>query len=231
MRKLPVVSGALFAAAMVVAACGGTAAPTVPPVTIPSLAISSFAIPSISIPSIAIPTLPSGSFAIPSFAFPSFETNADPTLAAQFPTQVGGQPVTNVTTSRYMDFLVAFDSDHPEQIQAFQAAMQGIGVDPNAVSLGGADTTVSDNGVTITAIRTPGVDATQLISVLPALAAATGGDTTPPTVTQANIGGKNALVLTDTDENVTYVYVRGDVAWSSSSDDPTEVAAIFAALP
>ena len=238
MRKLPVLSGTVVGAALLVAACGGgSTTPTVPPVNVPSLAIPSLAIPSIAIPSLAIPsfaipTLPSGSFSLPSFAgFPSFETNADPTLAAEFPTQVSGQPVTNVETSRYMDLLNLLASDHPEQIQGFQAAMQGIGVDPNAVSLGTADTTANGDDIKITAIRTPGVDANQLLSVLPALAAASGGDTTPPIVSQANIGGKNAIVLTDADENLSYVYVHGDVAWSTNSDNAADVATVFAALP
>ena len=42
MRRLPVLSGALVGAALVVAACGGgSTTPTVPPVNVPSLAIPS----------------------------------------------------------------------------------------------------------------------------------------------------------------------------------------------
>jgi hypothetical protein len=236
MRKLPIVSGAMVAAALVVAACGGTASPTVAPVVVPSVAIPT--IPAVVVPSIAIPTVPAigatfaiPSFTIPSFAIPSFTSNADPALGAAFPTTIGGQPVTGVKTYLYIEFLNAFESDHPERILAFQQAMTSIGADPSKVSLGIAQATVNENPVNISAIRTPGVDANKLIAILPALAAAGGSDQSPPTISQTNIGGKNVTVVTDPDGNATYAYVSGDTAWTTASDDPATVAAIFAALP
>lgn len=222
MRTLPVRSGVLVAAMLAVAACGGTTTPTVPPINVPSIAV-----PSISIPSIAIPTLPSGSFAIP-----SFNTNADPALAAVFPTQVDGQPVTNVQTFRFMDFLTLLGSSDPAQATAFTQAMASIGVDPNTLTEGTGTASVSGSDVQFEAIHTPGVDANRFIQIMPQLTVLFSPEDQPPTLGQTTIGGKTVTTLTDASSgDVQYMYAHGDVAWSFSSTDQAEVAAVLAALP
>jgi len=233
MRRLPVLSGALVGAALVVAACGGgSTTPTVPPVNVPSLAIPSLAIPSITIPSIAIPSLPTGSFVLPSFAFPSFETNADPALAARFPAQVGGQPVTGVQTFRFMDFLTLFGSADPTRTSEFTQAMTSIGVDPNTLTEGEATASVNGNDVQFSAIHTVGVDANRFIQAMPQLSVLFSPEDQPPTLGQATIGGKNVTTLTDPSTgDVSYLYANGDVVWSVNSADQAEVEAVLSALP
>ena len=227
MPTLPIRSGILVAAMLAVAACGGTATPTVPPINVPSIAI-----PSIAIPSIAIPTLPGGSIAIPTFALPSFDTNADPALAARFPTQIAGQPVTDIQTVRFMDFLTLLGSSDPAQATAFTQAMASIGVDPRTLTEGTGMATVNDSTVPFEAIHTPGVDANRFIQVMPQLSVLFSPEDQPPTLGQATIGGKNVTTLTDPSTgDVSYLYANGDVVWSVNSSDQAEVEAVLAALP
>jgi len=230
MRKLPILSGALVGAALLVAACGGgSTTPTVPPVNVPSLAIPSFVIPTLPpVPSIAIPTLPSGSFAIPSFAIPSF--NGDPTLAASFPKTVGGQTVSQVQTALYAELFSAFGGGNSEDAQRFAQSMTAIGVDPNTVSYGSAHVQLADSD-TITAIRAPGYPAAQFLAAVPQLEAILQPDQPAPIVGQVSIGGKTVTTFTDSDEKVTYYYPSGDTIWTTDSTNPTDLAAIFAALP
>ncbi|HEY5520883.1 MAG TPA: hypothetical protein VIK08_09500 [Candidatus Limnocylindrales bacterium] len=231
MRTLLVRSGILVAAALAVAACGGTATPTVPPVNVPSIAIPSIAIP--SIPPILLPSGALPSIAIPSFAFPSFNTNADPALAARFPTQVAGQPVTNVQTVRFMDFLTLLGSDDQTTLTAFTQALTSIGVDPNTLTEGTATATVNGNSVQFEAIHMPGADANRFIQIWPQVTVLFSPEDQPPTLGQASIGGKNVSTLTDPSTgDVSYLYANGDVVWSvSSAAAQAEVAAVLTALP
>ena len=173
------------------------------------------------------------SFAIPSFAFPSFNTNADPELAAKFPTQVGGQPVTDVQTVNFMEFFSAFgggDAYEQARIQAFVQLLASAGIDASKLSFGNAKTTVNGNDVQIQAFRTPGGSAATFISLWPQLAAIDQTSNTPPTQGTANIGGKNVTTFTDSDGNVTYVYPSGDTVWSVDTSDQAEAAAVFQAI-
>ena len=221
MRKLPVLSGALVGAALVVAACGGgSTTPTVPPVTIPSFSIPSISIPSISIPSFAIPSFATGSFALPSFA-------GDPTLAAKFPTTVGGKAVTPPHTALYSSIFESFGGAY--EAQRFAAAMASIGVDPSTVSYGAAEVDLTDT-TSITAIRTPNYSAAQFLTALPGLTAIFSPDEPAPTVGQVSIAGKTITTLTDASENTTYFYASGDTIWTTDATDPGDLTAVFTAI-
>jgi len=220
MRKLPVLSGAFVAAALVVAACTGTTTPTIPPVNIPSLAVPSFAIPSIAIGSFAIP-----SFAIPSFAIPSF--TGDPTLAAKFPTTVGGKTVSPPQTALYASIFTAFGGSYDSQ--RFVQAMTSIGIDPNTVSYGTATVDLTTTTV-ISAIRTPNFSAAQFLSELPQISALLQPDQPAPTVGQVTIAGKTVTTTTDADEKVTYYYPSGDTVWTTDATVPADLVAIFTAI-
>jgi len=188
--------------------------PTLPPINVPSLPIGSFAIPS---------------FAFPSFAIPSFNTNGDPDLAAKFPTTIAGQPVTNVQTFRLMDLFNAFGQT--EQSQTFAQAMVALGVDPNSVTTGSADSTVNGSDDRITAFRAPGVSASQFLSVLPQVAQALDPTQPQPVVGQTNIGGKTVTTFTDPqDGSITYYYPSGDTIWSTDATDPADVGVILSAI-
>jgi len=227
MRKLSIVSGALVATALAVAACGSTPAAS----TLPTLpAVPSFAVPSIAIPSIAIPTLPVGSFALPGFSF----SNGDPTLTSRFPTQIAGQPVTNVYTVNFISFFQAFGQSDPEssaRLQAFVQLLASAGIDATQVSFGSASVTVNGDEDQFQAFRTPGSDATKFVALYPQLAALNQSDTPPPVVGTANIGGKSVSTFTDVStETVTYIYPSGDVVWSMDTRFPDDAAAVFGAL-
>jgi hypothetical protein len=226
MRKLPVVSVVLAGAALAVAACGGTAASNVP--TIPPLP-SGVTLPSLPV---AIPTLP-GSFAIPSNLFPSFDSNADPTLAAKFPTQVGGQPVTDIQTVNFISFFQAFsegDAYATARLQAFVGLLGSNGIDASQLSFGSGRATVNGDSVEVQAFRTPGSDAAKFVGLWPQLSAIDNNGEAAPTIGTASVGGKNVTTFTTTDESVTYVYPSGDTVWSVDDSDPTVAAAVFQAI-
>ena len=232
MRKLSVVSGVFVAAALIVAACGGTASPTSPAVNIPTLApvnvpslppvnLPSIAIPSLSLPSFQIPS----SFALPSFAIPSF--TGDPDLAAKFPKTIGGAEVSTPETALYAD-LFAFGGNN-ETAQQFAAAMTSIGVNPATVSYGNATVDLNESDQ-IQAIRTPGYSANQFLAALPQLSQLLAPQNGVPTVSTTTIGGKTITVTTTPDEIVSYYYPSGDTVWTTDATDPSDLAAIFGAI-
>src|SRR6476659_2714069 len=131
MRRLPVLSGVLAAAALSVAACGGTPAasslPTIPPINVPTL------------PPINVPTIPPlGSFTIPSFAIPSFA--GDQELVAKFPKTINGQTVSPPESALHAEIFASFGG--AEEAAQFAQAMTTIGANPANVSYATADVTL-----------------------------------------------------------------------------------------
>jgi len=120
--------------------------------------------------------LPTGSFALPSFVIPSFVP--DTTLEGAFPTEIDGQPVTDVQSANFLSLMQGIGGDQAE-VAAFVAAMQAINVDPAAVSFASGEATVDDEDVTIQALRTPGGSAASAIQALIGL----DPPEVPPTVT------------------------------------------------
>jgi hypothetical protein len=222
MASRMLIRGGLVVAALLFAACGGTPAATVPPINVPTIPpITVPTIPPIDLPSLPI-DLPS--FSIPSITIPSFVP--DPVIDAAFPAQIDGQPLKNKTSANFMTLLVTFETE-PENIQSFVTAMQGLGVDPNAVSYGSATATVDDESVALQLIRFPGGNAAAALDAVVRI------DPTDevPTFTTETIGGKNATLATDSDGDVEYYYVNGDLAWFLPDATPEQAATIFAALP
>ncbi len=218
MRRLSAIAGVFVAATFAVAACGGstpaTSGPALP--TLPAGAVPT--VPTGAVPTIALPSLPVG-------VLPSF--NGDPTLAAKFPTTIGGKPVTPATTALYSSLFASFGGAY--EAQKFAAAMGSIGVDPNTVSYGAASVELSDTN-TITAIRTPNYSAAQFLSALPGLTAIFSPDEPAPTVGQVSVGGKTVTTLTDSSETTTYYYASGDTIWTTDATDPADLTAIFTAI-
>lgn len=243
-RRLLILPGTVaLAGAIVLGACTSTTpaasggvpsivVPTLPPITLPSFSIPPITIPSFSFPPITIPSLAPGesfsipSFSIPSFAIPSFNSNADPELAAKFPTTIDGQPVTNVQTFRFIEVLTAFGTDQTVVAQ-FTAFANQAGIDPNSITFGTASATVGGSSATIQAIRSPGGDANRFIQALAAVAQATGS---PIVLSPANVGGKSVQVA-NPGNSADYYYPNGDTAWFLSGMDPTTAGTILAALP
>ena len=192
-----------------------------------------FAFPSFEIPSFAIPSFEIPSFAIPSFAIPSFAS--DPGLAAKYPTTIDGQPVSDLQTYFFLDLLKAFESE--AQIQAVSSALGSFGIDATTVSAGSAHATVDGSEVTIGSLRAPGADANEIIAhyneIQAAVNTAMGQPeaSSPPTLSQSNLGGKNVTVSTDNEGTVTYLYASGDTLFQVEDANDDQAAKVVAALP
>ena len=163
---------------------------------------------------------------------PSFA--GDPELAAKFPKQVDGQPVTNVTTARFIDFISAFvttpsaDASTKAEIDAMRQTLSAIGIDLNTIVFGYGTATVNGSSVGIQALRIPGQDANKLIQNYLLFSSSNQGDT----LSKETIGGKNVTVVrSSTGFASAWLYATGDIAWEVSTSSQDEAAAVFAALP
>ncbi len=163
---------------------------------------------------------------------PSFA--GDPELAAKFPKQVDGQPVTNVTTARFIDFMSAFDTtpsaaaSTKAQIDSMRQTLSAIGIDLNTIVFGYGTATVNGSSVGIQALRIPGQDANKLIQNYLLFSSSNQGDT----LSKETIGGKNVTVVKSaTGFASAWLYATGDIAWEVSTSSQDEAAAVFAALP
>lgn len=207
-----------FASLGLLAACGGAPAASIPP--LPSIAVPSISLPSIALPSFA---LPSG-ITLPSIAIPSFEP--DPVIEDAFPTEIDGQPVTDVESANFMTVLQAMGTN-TEIVGEFVTGMQAVGVDPAAVGFGTGQVVLDDASVTIQLVRFPGGNAAAALDILTRIDAPDQA----PTLTNETIGGKAATVATNPDGDVEYFYVSGEWAWLVDNAERAQVETIFAALP
>lgn len=150
----------------------------------------------------------------------------DPELASKFPKVVDGQPVTNVTTAKFIDFLTALGSPQTT-IDSLKTAMAAIGIDLNSVIMGSATATVAGSPVGIQAFRVPGKDANLLIQNYALFATNNAGDV----LTKETVGGKNATVVrSSTGYASEWMYAKGDTLWSVSTSSQKEAEAVFSAL-
>src|SRR5450759_2254122 len=160
---------------------------------------------------------------------PSFA--GDPELAAKFPKQVDGQPVTNVNTAKFIEFLSAFGGADPSaqaQIDSTRQTLSAIGIDLNTIVFGYGTATVNGSSVGIQALRIPGQDANKLIQNYLLFSSSNQGDT----LSKETIGGKNVTVVrSSTGFASAWLYATGDIAWEVSTSSQDEAAAVFAALP
>jgi len=173
------------------------------------------------------------SFAIPSFAIPSF--NPDNDLAAKFPKTVDGQPLTNVQTYLFVDIL-GFGGGDQGKIQQLAQSLAGFGIDLNKLSGGSADATIGGEDVQLQALRAPGGDANQIVTHYNEIAAVfrqvlgSAEPTAAPTLSQANVGGKNVTVATDSEGSKTYLYASGDTLWIVDNMTDDQAGTMLGAL-
>jgi hypothetical protein len=211
---------------MMLAACS-SAAPSgsTPPAVTPAPSASGTPVPDASATPPAATTPPATTPGTSQQPGPSFA--GDPELAARFPTQVDGQPVTNVTIALFVDFLRAFNTPQAE-IDSMRQTFATIGIDLDTVVMGSANATVDGSSVGILAIRVPGQDANKVIQNYALL----NPENTEDTVSQETIGGKNvAVVRSAGGQASTWAYATGDIMWSVNTSDQKEAEAVFAALP
>jgi hypothetical protein len=152
----------------------------------------------------------------------------DPDLAAKFPKEVAGKPVTNVTTGRMVDFFAALQTSQ-DQIDKMRADMTAIGVNLDTLIVGFGQATVGTSTVQIEATRAPGVDANQLI---PAAAKLSVNDPATDKITSENVGGKSVSVVRDQGGYaISWLYAHDDTIWEINTSNQDEAAAVFTALP
>lgn len=158
------------------------------------------------------------------------EMTADPELEALFPAEIDGQPVENVNSLRWLEYLCRYD---PEAVGIAAGAAAAAGIPLLTLTYASAQATVDDQSVSIDAFRTPGLDANVMIAQFQQVVLMLGGtiEEQGGTLSQATVGGKNAYIWTQPDDDTTYLYVRADVMFGMNGVDDAQAATIFAALP
>lgn len=211
--------------ALLAACSSGAAAPTGPAVDTTPASQPTGAVPQ---PSDGSAPGSSFSFALPSFAIPSFAIPSfmpDPALQGAFPTEIDGQPLTNVQAVSFLSVMQS--SQDQADIDAFVAAMQALGLDPASVGYGSGTVEVDGEEVTLQAVRTPGTDPRPAIDALIAL----DPPDPAPTISSGTVGGKPVTISTFEDGDVDYYYISGDIAWLLSGTTEDQAATILGALP
>ena len=208
-----------FALLLMLSACG-TAAPAGS--TTPTGTPASGASPS-------APAATASAVASPPASAPASQGGlvGDPDLAAKFPTQVAGKPVSSVTTAKLVDFMTAL-SVTPDEVEQTRQSLAAVGIDMNTVLDGSATANVDGSPVSFTAIRVPGQDASKIIPIYIALSASNQGDK----VTQETNGGKSvSVVRSATGYASGWLYANGDILWAVDTSDQTKAGAVLSALP
>jgi hypothetical protein len=167
-------------------------------------------------------TMNPASFALPSFA-------PDPQIVAIFPSEIDGEPVTDLQTVRWLESICFYSGQAGVDRTK---ANGGSGTLLANLTYGFAHATVGGDSVTISAYRVAGQDGNVVIQNLALFVSGLTGQTPEPfTTSQTNLGGKAAYAITGSDGEVSYAYVIGDVVVSVSDVDETQAATIFAAFP
>jgi len=238
-ERLLRLSGVLFIAAFVAACGGSTPAATSTPAgqtpgvrarlrsaaSTPTAAVT----PAVTPPPVGggsecapFPTLNPASFAVPSFA-------PDPAIESKFPAQIDGSTPTEVQSGSWLQFICYYSGQSGVDQLKSQGGNSAL---ISNLTFGSAKYTVGDNEVTVQAFRVAGADGNAIIqNISQFVAAAFGSSPEPFTTSQANIGGKNVTVVTNSDGTVSYAYVIGDTVISVSDVDQDQAATIFAAFP
>jgi hypothetical protein len=155
----------------------------------------------------------------------------DPTLEAEFPAEIDGETLTDVSSARWIETLC--DMGGPASVDAAARNLPP-GLDQSAMSVGSAAATVGGKPVTIVAFRLPGHRGDELLGAVGDLSAAIFPDapkfTTALTATTA--GGKSVSRWTNpADGRDSYLYANGDTLWTVDGIDQSQADKIFAALP
>jgi hypothetical protein len=153
----------------------------------------------------------------------------DSSLLSEFPTQVAGAPVTDVSAIPLLAFLCSFAGQ--ASVDQERQTTSILGVDITSMSVGNFTATINSNDVKVTALRTPNKDASQLISNFGIFGAFAGVSIAGTGVTDGNLGGKNVKVATSSTGTKSYFYAHGDTLFILDSTSDAEATAILQALP
>jgi len=207
-------AGALL---LVLAGCGSSVGDTPSPVTSPG--------PQATGACAAIPTID------PNNPPDTLPLTADPTLEAEFPTQIDGQDVTDLASGRWLETLCMLGGQ--ASVDAAQLNLPP-GLDLSPMTVASATATVDGSSVTIVAYRLPGHGADEILGVLGDVSGALSSQrpTLTSSLSPATAGGKDVSRWTNpADGTDTYVYASGDTLWMVRSIDESQADKIFATLP
>lgn len=150
---------------------------------------------------------------------PSVGFTRDVELEAKFPTQIDGQPVTNLASASYIESLCALGG---EASLAAATASVAPGLDITDMRVASADIQLDGQKVTIYSFRLPGQRGEELVSTT----GIAGG--LEPVVA----GGRNVERWTNAANGaVSYLYSTGDSLFIVSDATPAQADKVIAALP
>ena len=227
MRPTVLARGGFLVTMLVLAACGSSPAtsPAGPGATVAAQSTPTVAPVAAGAECAGLPTYsPTGSSASVGYA-------SDKTLEGRFPTQIDGQPVTSVTSGRFIEMLCYFGGQIG--IDALRTSMP-VALNLMNMSVGSAAATVDGASVTLSAFRNPGANAGQLLQDLANLAATSESGTPKFTLAElkdVTVGGKAAKTWTDESGNTSYIYVNGDTMIMIDSVTPAQAEKVFTAMP
>lgn len=148
-------------------------------------------------------------------------------LASRFPTQIDGNPVTDLRVKRLIDFQREFGLPE-EEIAVWTSALASIGIDHQTVEVGNATATAAGEELTLSAMRVPGHDASTLIPLRELFSAVNSDDV----LSTETVGGKNVTVVRSSGGYAgIWMYANGDTLWTIDTTEGEEAEAVFAALP
>ena len=154
---------------------------------------------------------------------------SDTSLLSEFPQQVAGQPISNASAVPFLAFLCSFSGQ--VALDQMRQSSSILGVDITNMSFGDFEATINGNTIKVTALRTPNQDASRLINNFGLFGAFAGISVAGSGLSDANVGGKNVKVSTNSDSTKSYLYAHGDTLFVIDSATDAEAAAILQALP
>lgn len=226
MRSTALARGGFLVTMLLLAACGSSPAtsPTGPGATVAAHGTPTAVPVAAGAECAGLPTYsPTSSSASVAYA-------SDKTIEAKFPTQIDGQPVTSVTSGRFIEMLCYFGGQ--PGIDALRTSMP-VSLNLMNMSVGSAAATVDGASVILSAFRIPGADGGQLLQDLASLASGSGTDTPKFTLAElkdATVGGKAVKTWTDATGNVSYIYLTGDTMLMIDNVTPAQAEKIFTAM-
>ncbi len=154
---------------------------------------------------------------------------SDPALQAVFPSQIDGQPVTNVQSARFLETICVEGGQAGVEVVASRAPA---GVELDQVFVGSAETTVDGAPLRLTAYRVPGADEAAIMQAVSGLAQAVGGDGRKfgPDNPLVQAGGKTVRTWTDAEGRTSYLYVSSDVLVVVDGVSPSQADRILASF-
>jgi hypothetical protein len=160
--------------------------------------------------------------------------NADPELAARFPTEIAGETVTPFTVSgqQLVDSVDTSDPEAAAALEAFQEELAARGKTIDDLSFGTAFVMDTESGasVSLNALRIRDADMASFRDALVPIFASEFEDLQTEEI---ELGGKTVVKASDGSDpeaEPRYFYVAGDVLWLVNGDEPLLTEA-FQKLP